>query len=158
MLTLTEMLIRLVAAMALGALIGWQREKMDKEAGIRTSLVVGAGAAMFTIIGLSLPHLVALSPENLEETIARNSGYTTVIANIVVGVGFLGAGLIIQNGNRVHGLTTAAVMWAVAAIGTLAGLGMIEFAAASALLLTGILYLLRDFRVKPEEPRPEEKA
>ena len=158
MITLAQMLLRLAIAMALGALVGWEREILDKEAGVRTALTVSAGAALFTMLGLSLPYIVAVSPENLADTIARNSGYLTVVANIVLGVGFLGAGLIIHNGNRVHGLTTAAVVWVVAAIGALAGAGMLDLAIAAALLLTVVLYLLRDVRIKPEGARPKRKV
>jgi putative Mg2+ transporter-C (MgtC) family protein len=137
------MLVRLGVALALGALIGIEREQAGKEAGFRTSMMVSGGAAIFTIIGLELPHIVALSPEHLLEVIARNSGFLTVIANIVVGIGFLGAGVIIKTGEHVRGLTTAAVMWVAAAIGTLAGVGLIEFATISAASISLILYITR---------------
>ena len=83
----------------------------------------------------------------MAEVLARNSGFLTVIANIVVGIGFLGAGIIIKTEERVHGLTTAAVIWAVAAVGTLAGIGLLEFAAATAIIFSGLLYILRKARV-----------
>jgi putative Mg2+ transporter-C (MgtC) family protein len=66
-----------------------------------------------------------------------------VLANIVVGVGFLGAGIIVKEGLHVRGLTTAATVWFVAAIGTLVGIGLIKFATIAAFGLTGLLYVLR---------------
>ena len=148
MLDLEQMILRLLVAMALGAVIGWEREILDKEAGIRTSLVVSAGAAMFTMAALAMPYLVATSPEHLDEVLARNSGFMAMVGNIVVGIGFLGAGLIIKAEGRVHGLTTAAVVWAVAAIGVFAGLGLLGFAASATLILTASLLLLRKVKAK----------
>lgn len=142
------MTMNLVVALILGGLMGLERELAGKEAGIRTTMMVAGGAALFAIIGLQLPYLIALSPAHLPEVLARNSGFLGIIANIVVGVGFLGAGTIIKNEDRVHGLTTAAVVWVAAAVGTLAGIGMIQFAIASGLLISGTLYLIRKVGVK----------
>jgi putative Mg2+ transporter-C (MgtC) family protein len=144
MLTFEQMALRLLAAIALGALLGWEREIIHKEAGVRTSMLVGAGASIFTMIGLTLPYLVG-SPE---ASVAASNGAMGVIANVVVGIGFLGAGLIVKSGGRVHSLTTAAVVWAVAAIGILCGIGLFKMAAFAAVLLTILLYLLRNLRPK----------
>ncbi len=141
------MLLRLVVAMALGALIGLERESVGKEVGIRTAMIVSAGAAIFSIAGLVLPYLVAISPDALPDIISRNSGFMNVIANIVVGVGFLGAGIIIKSEGHVHGLTSAAVVWITAAVGMLAGLGLLEFATASAFLAAFALYILRKLNI-----------
>jgi putative Mg2+ transporter-C (MgtC) family protein len=139
------MVLRFLAAIALGALIGLERELVGKEAGIRTTMLVSGGAAIFTIIAISLPYLVATSPQNIPDIVARNSGFLAVIANIVVGIGFLGAGIILKTGERVRGLTTAAVVWVAAAIGTLSGLNLLRFAFASTVLISGLLYALRKF-------------
>lgn len=147
MITFSQMLARLVIAMLLGALIGLEREKVGKEVGIRTAMIVSAGAAMFTIAGLMLPYIVATSQDNLSEILARNGGFMNVIANIVIGIGFLGTGIIIKNEDRIHGLTSAAVVWATAAVGVLVGLGMIEFAAASAAIIAVSLYILRKLNI-----------
>lgn len=147
MLDFQQMVFRLVVALVLGALMGLERELVGKEAGIRTSMMVSAGAAVFAMIGLTLPYLVATSPANLNEVIARNSGFLTVIANIVIGIGFLGAGIILKTEERVHGLTTAAVVWVTAAIGTLAGLGLMKFAAVSTIIIAALLYLLRRINI-----------
>lgn len=141
MLDFQQMLIRLLIAVALGSVIGLERELVGKEAGIRTSMLVSAGAAVFSIIGLQLPYIIAQG--NVADILARNSGFLTVIANIVIGVGFLGAGIILKTERRVHGLTTAAVIWVAAAIGVLAGIGLIKFAVVSTLILSGLLYFLR---------------
>jgi len=143
MLTLEEMLLRLGLAILLGLIVGLEREIAGKEAGLRTDMMVAAGSAIFAIVGVTLPYLVAISPENLPDVIARNSGFLTVIANVVVGVGFLGAGIIVKHGVHVRGLTTAATIWFVSAIGILCGIGLTNFAIISAVGITVILELLR---------------
>ena len=143
MLDFSQMALRLFVALALGALVGLERELVGKEAGVRTSMMVAGGSAIFAIIGITLPYLVAVSPENLADIIAHNGGFLAVIANIVIGVGFLGAGIIIKTEEHVYGLTTAAVVWTTAAIGTLAGIGLIQFAVISAIIVSGLLYMLR---------------
>ena len=141
------MVLHFLAAMALGAFMGLEREMIGKEAGVRTSMLVAGGSAIFAIIGINLPYLVSTSPENLPEVIARNSGFLNVIANIVVGIGFLGAGVIIKTEEHVKGLTTAATMWSTAAVGTLAGLGLIKFALLTALIISGLLFLLTRIKI-----------
>jgi len=143
MLTLEEMLLRLGLAVILGLIIGLEREMAGKEAGLRTDMMVSAGSAIFSIVALSLPYIIAVSPENLPDIIARNSGFLTVIANVVVGVGFLGAGIIVKHGVHVRGLTTAATIWFVSAIGILCGIGLTAFAIVSAIGITFILEILR---------------
>lgn len=146
MLELSDMITRFLLAAALGALLGWEREIIHKEAGIRTSMLVSAGAALFAMIGLSAPYILSGEPGVL----AGENGALGIIANIVVGIGFLGAGLIFKTGNHVHSLTTAAVVWAVAAIGILCGLGLFQMAIFSAVSLTILLYLLRNLRVRQD--------
>lgn len=150
MLTLEEMLIRLAIAVVLGAVIGLGRELVGKEAGVRTNIIVAAGAALFTVAGISLPYLIATSPENLSEIIARNSGFLSVIANVVVGIGFLGAGIIVKQGVHVRGITTAATVWLVAAVGVLCGVGLLTFATIATIALSVLLFLLRKFDVPSE--------
>lgn len=148
MLTFEEMLIRLAVAVALGAVVGFGREMAGKEAGVRTDIIVAAGAALFTIAGMALPHLIATSPEHLNEVLARNSGFLSVIANVVVGIGFLGAGIIVKQGVHVRSVTTAATVWLVAALGVLAGLGLLAFAAVSGVALTILLAILGKIDLK----------
>ncbi len=137
-LTLEEMLLRLGVAILLGAVVGLEREMVGKRAGVRTSIMVAAGSAIFAIISLAVPFVAGVSEEAIQNTLPDR-----VLANIVVGVGFLGAGIIVKEGLRVRGLTTAATIWFVAAIGTLAGIGLIKFAVISSIGLTLLLFILR---------------
>ena len=139
------MAVRFVVALVLGALLGLERELVGKEsAGIRTTMLVTSGAAIFTMVGLVLPYIVtAGGAGNLADVLAHNSGFLSVIANIVVGVGFLGAGLIIKTDNHPHGVTTAALIWMAAAIGVLAGTGLLAFGAAATIVIALLLYILR---------------
>jgi len=146
MLTFSQMLIRFVIALVLGALLGLERELVGKEAGVRTEMLVAGGAAIFAIIGLSLPYISAMPSGATPDMLAQNSGFN-VIANIVIGIGFLGAGLIIKTSDRPHGITTAALVWTTAAIGVLVGIGMITFAVIAAVSITALLYILRKLDV-----------
>jgi putative Mg2+ transporter-C (MgtC) family protein len=114
-----QWLLRLAVAAVFAGLVGWQREVTQKQAGLRTHVLVGIGAALFTLAGI----------EGFE-----NGDESRVAAQVVTGVGFLGAGAIFREGANIHGLTTAAGMWAVAAIGITAGAGIID----GALLATAI--------------------
>jgi putative Mg2+ transporter-C (MgtC) family protein len=122
-----EMVLRLLLATALGAAIGYQRERAGKEAGLRTIVLICVGAALFT-----LTSIYAFRAE---------ADPSRVAAGIVAGVGFLGAGAIIRRGEGiVAGLTTAATIWAVAGIGMAAGAGFYLIAAvATAIILITLL-------------------
>ncbi|MDO8469679.1 MAG: MgtC/SapB family protein [bacterium] len=152
MLPLETMLLRLGVAILCGAVFGIEREFFAKrEAGIRTSLIVSAGAAIFSIVGLSLPSVVG-------GAVADSGPALNVIANIVIGVGFLGAGIIIHQGPHVRGLTTAATVWLVAAVGVLAGVGLVEFALVTTAGMTILLSLLRRFEqyLSPTPAAPDD--
>lgn len=120
---------KLVFALILGAFIGYDRETHGSDAGIRTYAAVCVGAAIYTGIAA---HLV-----NDSAAVSR------VIANIITGVGFLGAGIIYRNTNAgtSHGLTTAATVWCTAAVGVAAGLGMFAIGIFSAVVLYFLLSL-----------------
>ncbi|MDR3772173.1 MAG: MgtC/SapB family protein [Terracidiphilus sp.] len=113
---------RLLMACAMGALVGLQRELNRKSAGVRTNLLICMGAAFFTL----------LSPVLAGET-GSNKGQ--IASNIVQGIGFLGAGLILHNRSRVSGLASAASIWVVASIGVACGAGLYAAAAAGALIV-----------------------
>lgn len=147
MLPLSQMIIRLVLAMVLGAMMGLEREIIGKEAGIRTAMLVAGGAAIFAMMGLTLPFIMIQS--GMAEANAGANGALGAVANIVIGVGFLGAGIIFKDKERVHGLTTAAVVWATAAIGALAGLGLLRFAVIAGVLIPFALYFLRKTSIQP---------
>ena len=124
----TDILLRLVIAAIAGGIIGFERKKVNKPAGIRTLMLVSVGAALFTIV----------SVEAFTE-----GDPSKIIAGIVTGIGFLGAGTIFRAENRVKGLTTAASMWAVAAIGIAVGLGEYVLTAVATVLVILILQLGR---------------
>jgi putative Mg2+ transporter-C (MgtC) family protein len=147
MLSLEDMLVRLIAAAVFGAIVGLERELVGKEAGFRTDIMVAAGAAIFSIVSVSLPYILGLSPENVAEMLARNGGFLGALSNVVIGVGFLGAGIIVRQGVHVYGLTTAATIWFVAAIGVLCGIGLWEFAGIASIGLSVLLFVLRKLNV-----------
>ncbi len=147
MFTLEEMLTRLAIAIVLGAIVGVEREIAGKEAGIRTDILVAGGATIFSMVALALPGILVAEGGNLADILAHNGGFLSIIANVVVGIGFLGAGIIVKHGVHVRGLTTAASVWFVAAIGVLVGIGLLEFATIAALGLSLILEVLRRLNV-----------
>lgn len=133
-------LIRLVIAAALGSVLGWERERARKAAGLRTHVAVAIGAALYTA-------LAELSVQAHEESPGLRSDPIRAIQAVAVGIGFLGAGLIVLNrkGTRVLGLTTAASIWATAAIGIAAGLAYYRLAVGATLLLVLVLRGLARF-------------
>jgi len=104
-----ESLLRLALAALLGGLIGFEREMREREAGLRTHLLVSLGSALFTIVGAYGFHAFLDSGANVVR-----ADPTRIAAQIVTGIGFLGAGAIIRQGLSVRGLTTAATLWVVA--------------------------------------------
>jgi putative Mg2+ transporter-C (MgtC) family protein len=113
-----EALLRLVLAAVLGSAVGLERELREREAGLRTHLLVSLGSALFTVVSAYGFHdfLVRGGTEVRTDP-------TRIAAQIVTGIGFLGAGAIIRQGLSVRGLTTAATLWVVAAIGMAVGAG-----------------------------------
>ena len=121
------MILRLLLATALGAVIGYQRERAKKPAGLRTHVLICVGAALFTITSIY--------------GFGAGDDTARVAAGVVAGVGFLGAGAIIRGGEGiVAGLTTAATIWAVAGIGLAAGAGLyLVSAVATAIILVVLI-------------------
>jgi putative Mg2+ transporter-C (MgtC) family protein len=124
-----HVLLRLVVAAALGGAIGFERELRERQAGLRTHLVVCVGSALFTIVSAYGFHEFLV---NCGSVVRADP--TRIAAQIVSGIGFLGAGAIIRQGLSVRGLTTAATLWLVAAIGMAAGAGYYS----AALITTGL--------------------
>jgi putative Mg2+ transporter-C (MgtC) family protein len=126
----TRIVVRLGLAALLGGLIGWERERKGKPAGLRTHMLVAVGSALFILV----PQQIGVSDADL----------TRVIQGLVAGIGFLGVGTIIKGRDEehVHGLTTAASIWLTAAIGVAAGYGREATAVLSTLLALGILLLI----------------
>ncbi len=123
--TQLEMVLRLLLAAGLGAVIGWQREKAHKPAGLRTHTLIAIGAALFTLV--SIKGFVGGDPSR-------------VAAGVVTGIGFLGAGTILHHTRTIEGLTTAASVWSVAAIGLAAGAGMYILALVTTLIIFLVLF------------------
>lgn len=122
-----EDLIKLSLAVLVGGLVGFEREYRDKAAGFRTNILIAVGAALFTIFSLRIGH--EINP-------------TRIAANIVTGIGFLGAGAIMREEGKIAGLTTAATIWLTAALGM--GVGAGEYA-ATLIATAGILVILWGF-------------
>jgi putative Mg2+ transporter-C (MgtC) family protein len=127
-----EALLRLALAAVLGGVVGIERELREREAGLRTHLLVALGSALFTIVSAYGFHAFLSSGANVVR-----ADPTRIAAQIVTGIGFLGAGAIIRQGLSVRGLTTAATLWVVAAIGLAVGAGYY----GGALITTGLVVL-----------------
>ena len=126
-----QMFLRLLVAVVLGALVGYERERAGKPAGVRTHGMVSLGAALFAVVSL--------------HGFGGTGDPARVAAQIVTGIGFLGAGAILHQRNSVHGLTTAASLWVTAAIGLAVGVGMVIMSLATAVLV----FLLLRFGPRP---------
>ena len=137
--TMTRIVVRLMLAAILGGIIGYERERKARSAGVRTHMLVAVGAALFVLGPL--------------QSGLQISDMSRVVQGIVQGVGFLGAGaIIIRAGDqKVEGLTTAATIWATAGIGVVVGLGLEATAVLSTLTLLTILAVV-PFIVPPVDP------
>jgi putative Mg2+ transporter-C (MgtC) family protein len=133
-----ESLLRVVAAAALGGAVGLERELREREAGFRTHMLVAVGSALFTLV----------SAYGFRDFLVHGGSVvradpTRIAAQIVTGIGFLGAGAIIRQGLSIRGLTTAATLWVVAAIGIAAGAGYYSAAVITTLVALFSLWPLR---------------
>jgi putative Mg2+ transporter-C (MgtC) family protein len=130
----------LATALVLGGIIGAERQWHQRIAGLRTNALVSGGAAMF----VSISHLVPLTPTSLQ-----------VAAQVVSGIGFLGAGVIMREGLSIRGLNTAATLWCSAAVGSLCGLGFVREGVIGAVGVLGANVLLRPLARKIDrQPSP----
>ena len=141
----------LLIAALLGGVIGFERERSGKVAGLRTHILVSLGAALASIVSL---HLFKTYP-----SVNGVYGFDYhLIANIIVGIGFIGAGTILKRENRIEGTTTAASLWVVASIGIATGLGMYSAAITTTFIVYVVLaglwlvekYLTREMRYRGE--------
>jgi putative Mg2+ transporter-C (MgtC) family protein len=137
-----EDVLKILLAVAAGGLIGVEREFRDKAAGFRTLIFICAGACLFTIISANL---------------APNSDPNRIAANIVTGVGFLGAGVILRDGGKVIGLTTAATIWLTAAVGMGIGGGQYLLSGVMVLAAMIILWVLPSLEFRIDNAREERK-
>ena len=114
--------------MLAGGLVGLERQRSRKSAGIRTNTLVAIGACMFVLVGVKIAPMKGADP-------------TRIISQIITGIGFLGAGVILQHKGTIRGLTTAATVWCSAALGVLGGMGMFWELA----ICTGIIWVVNTF-------------
>jgi len=121
--------IAIVLAVALGSMIGWERERSGKAAGLRTNILICLGAAVFTILSKYMA--------------GDGDSWTRVAAQVVSGVGFLGAGAIIQDRGGIQGLTTAATIWLVSSIGMACGAGYYVLAGLTTIIAMVVLVGVR---------------
>lgn len=139
-----DIIYRLILAAALGAILGIEREYVGKSAGLRTYMLVCFGSALYTVLSAEAFNdyagIVSFDPSR-------------IVSQIVVGVGFIGAGLIIFQENKIRGLTTAAEMWVVAAIGAAVGLKFYIVAIFSMIFILLILSLTRWFDLEAKIER-----
>lgn len=136
-----EFFIRIVLAAVLGALVGLERSKRQKEAGVRTHCIIACTSALFMILS-KYAFVDLVSVDGL-----RGADPARIAAQVVSGISFLGAGVIFKNGNSIRGLTTAAGMWGTAAVGMAIGAGMYWLGLMEAVVLVVIQLVLHRFRV-----------
>lgn len=136
--TVCDIVIRLLAALVLGGIIGYERQVRSKAAGLRTHILVSMGACLYMMVSLSIP-------AEMQAAYGISSDGGRIAAQVVSGIGFLGAGTILaaQGTRKIIGLTTAASIWAVAAVGLAAGAGLLFMAGLTALLILITLRALR---------------
>lgn len=139
--------LRLGLSVFLGGMIGWEREAVDKPAGLRTMTMVCVGSTLFAILGLELVQATGTT---------QNWDPLRIVGAIIQGIGFLGAGTVLQRGETIKGLTTAATLWAVTAVGVAAGFGLYATAMLGA---AAIMIILRGLRLiytqRPKDRVPE---
>lgn len=131
-----EGLIRVALAALLGGVIGLEREIREKEAGLRTNMLVAMGAALFTVSSLQFAEFYTEWPGSIRFDPSR------IISNIVTGIGFLGGAVIFKTERKVVGATTAASIWAVTAVGIAAGGGRYITAVGATVLIIVVLLVV----------------
>ena len=156
-----EAFLRLLAAVLVGAAVGFDRELRNKPAGLRTHMLISLAAALFTLITFELHHAVVSANENTTADPIR------IIEAVTAGVAFLAAGAIIQSRGNVRGLTTGANMWLAGALGVACGAGDYTLAAFGTVLALIVLVMLGRLEQAarknapddaPDKPPPDEDA
>ncbi len=140
-----EFVIRLFMALALGFLLGLERELTNKYAGLRTHILVCLGACIFTLMSIYGFPTYAHGDNIIIDNATGIRDTSRVAAQIVTGIGFIGAGTVLRNGPMVFGLTTAATLWIAASIGMACGAGMYGIAIIATALAVAVLTLIRIF-------------
>jgi len=147
-----EMLVKLAVAALFGGIVGTERQLKGKPAGLKTNMLISVGACFYVVLGIN-----ATGGNTNSDLLFR------IIAQIITGVGFIGAGTIMRWGNQdegkktVHGLTTAAAIWVVSAIGVAVGLGLYLPALVVSVMTFIILFFLSEAELKPRLKRTIKK-
>lgn len=138
-----QLVLRLVSAITVGVIIGGEREKRNRPAGLRTQVLVSTAAAIIAIVEQETIYRVALLDN---QVIGVSVGRLSV--GVISGVGFLGAGTIMMSDNKIIGLTTAASLWCTAALGLTSGMGYIDIALFGSIVAVMVLIELQKFEKK----------
>ncbi len=148
-----DLALRLIVAVLLGGLIGWEREAKSRPAGLKTHMLTALAAAVFAVVALELVHWAKINGTSADPIRA--------IEAVTAGVAFLAAGTIIQSRGKVTGLTTGASMWLAGAIGVAAGTGLysiaIYVAVLAFLILAGLQRLSQHINPEDVKERPSER-
>jgi putative Mg2+ transporter-C (MgtC) family protein len=131
-----EGLLRVALAALLGGVIGLERELREKQAGLRTNMLVSMGAALFTVSAIQFAEFYVNWPGSIRFDPSR------IVSTIVTGIGFLGGAVVFRTEHRVSGVTTAASIWAVTAVGVAAGAGRYITAAGATVLIVTVLLVV----------------
>ena len=138
---ITTFLFRLACALVAGIIIGTQRELKQRQAGLTTNSLVSVGACLFILLSESvIMHAIASGGP-------VNNDNLRVLSQVVTGIGFLGAGVIMKNGLTIHGLNSAATIWCSAAVGCLCGYGMWRYAIISVGVILFINWIIKNIEV-----------
>lgn len=147
---LDQVICRLLAALACGAVLGWEREAQHKPAGLRTNILIALGAAAYTLVTLGMLTAVGGESEAARADVLR------LVQGVIGGIGFLGAGTIIQSGGSIKGMTTAATIWILGAVGVACGAGLFQVAVTTVVLVMLALTIFGfvEHRTTKREHRP----
>lgn len=152
--TYMDFILRLLAALGAGFLIGIEREWQNKPAGLRTNTLVATGSALFVLLSV-----------RINENYGDVNDMTRIVGQVVTGIGFLGAGIIFKQGSDIKGLTTAATIWCSAAVGCFAGsglfvetlIGVVSIITINMLLMPADRWLSEKASQKEEEENEEKE-
>ena len=151
------MVLRLIVAAILGGIVGMERGSGDRPAGFRTHILVCVGSALFMLVSIYGFDDIAPVTTNLEDDIGTRRDTARIAAQVVSGIGFLGAGTILHEGLTIKGLTTAASLWIVSAIGLAVGSGMYLLSAVATMLTMLTLVTFRTWEKRFAGNRSERR-